>query len=259
METCLSSRLTAAMRHACAFCALVAALGCGDATGPADCRGSNATALEGGSCLVFTDGGLTPSHRAVIERVARETMVAVRRLLPITEVSIRVAAGTATEIPGLGFGGRAPGTDLVLLTVNPQSPLLSQTLPTELFPLLAHELHHVARHRAVGFSANLFEAMILEGLADQFSMEVAGIDPPRWATALNAADLALWLELSRPQWFVANYGHDRWFFGSADVPLWTGYSIGFELTRRYLAAHPTRPASQLYDEPASAFLPADGR
>ena len=118
-------------------------------------------------------------------------------------------------------------------------------------------MHHVARFRAGRFSSNLFEAMINEGLADHFSIEVAGTDPPIWSRALTAQQLATWSERARAQWFDSNYNHDAWFFGAAPpIPRWAGYSIGFDLVGQFLAADPSRRPSKLHAEPAASFIPA---
>ncbi len=111
------------------------------------------------------------------------------------------------------------------------------------------------RHRTAGFSSNLFEAMILEGLADHFSVEVAGVAPPIWSTALTDEQLAIWLERSREEWFNLSYNHDVWFFGAGQAPRWAGYTIGFDLVRTFLEKNPGRSASGLHSEPASSFIP----
>jgi uncharacterized protein YjaZ len=118
-------------------------------------------------------------------------------------------------------------------------------------------MHHVMRFRTAGFDSNLLGAMVTEGLADQFAIEVAGIDPPIWATALDPEELTIWSERARAQWLDSPYNHDAWFFGTGgEIPRWAGYSIGFELTRVYLLANPDRRPSQLYGFAPSAFVPA---
>lgn len=100
--------------------------------------------------------------------------------------------------------------------------------------------------------------MISEGLADQFAVEVAGTEPAMWATALSGDALATWTDRSRDEWFNSDYNHNALFFGaSASIPRRAGYSIGFELTRKYLQAHLARRPSNLFAEPASSFLPPD--
>lgn len=234
---------------------LILALGCSDPAGPEACGDGDAIPLEGGSCLVFQDGGLLDVHRAEIEQTVRQTITAVRALMPLDEVSIRILAGTATVIPEIGIGGRAFGTEDVQIVLNPESPNLEASLPTELFSLIAHELHHTMRQRTVGYGADLLGAMISEGLADHFSIEVAGVDPPLWSTALSETELEVWKVRAQEEWFNRNYNHDAWFFGAGgEIPRWAGYTIGFQLVEEFLAAHPDQRASTLFDEAAQAFV-----
>jgi Predicted Zn-dependent protease (DUF2268) len=240
--------------------AFVSALSCSTPSGPNDSKASTAISLEGGASLLFEDGGALDAHRDEIEAIAGDTVSAVRLLLPASTagVTIRVLAGTSSVIPEIGMGGFTASTNEIQLSFDPGSAVLPGALSTELFPLLAHELHHVARFRAIGYNTNLLDAMIAEGLADQFSIEIAGIDPPIWSTALSDADLATWSAIAREHWYDNPWNHDAWFFGvDPSIPRWTGYSIGFDLTRSYLRAHPERLPSQLHGEPTGSFIPTD--
>jgi uncharacterized protein YjaZ len=188
----------------------------------------------------------------------KETLAAVRPLVPLDRITIVIRAGVELAIPEIGIGGRSD-TGTVRVDVNPSFPGLAESLDRELFPLLAHEMHHVARLRVVGFPSNLLEAMVLEGLADQFSIEVAGVDPPLWASALSPEELVTWTARARTEWLASSYNHSAWFFGTAPpIPRWAGYSIGFELTRQFLAANPSRRPSDLVAEPATSFVPPAG-
>jgi hypothetical protein len=238
--------------------ALLLTLGCSGSSGPSgpdNVDVGQGITLEGGSTLVFQDGGRLDSQRAKIERVVKGTLAAVRPLLPLDGITIRVEADSRLVIPEIGIGARADA-NTIHLAFNSNLPAQSAALDSELLPLLAHEMHHVARFHAVGFISNLFEAMINEGLADHFSVEVAGADPPIWASALTAEQLATWSERARAEWFDSSYNHDAWFFGlSPVIPRWAGYSIGFDLVRQFLAANPSRRPSKLHAEPAASFIP----
>lgn len=210
--------------------------------------------LEGAGSLVFRDGGALDDQRSAIERIVKEALSASRALIPLDGVTIVVEASLSNVIPELGFGGRAePG--MVLLAFDPNPDVRTRTLETRLLPLMAHELHHVTRLRTVGFPPNLLEAMILEGLADQFSIEVTGSEPPIWATALTGDALAGWTERSRAQWFDESYNHSAWFFGTSPaIPRWAGYSIGFGLTRDFFRANPSQTAAGLVSAPSTRFI-----
>ena len=214
-----------------------------------------AIALDGGSTLLFEDEGALDAHRDTIVGEVRETITAVRRILDVNGFTLRVDAGTSYVIPEIGLGGRTIGNGVILLVVDPGSSKIPDSIATELFPLLAHEMHHVARARTVGYGSNLLEAMVSEGLADQFAIEVAHIDPPMWSTALSAEEIEVWSKRAKEQWYDTGYSHDAWFFGAGgEIPRWAGYSIGFEMTGSFLEANPGRPPSRLFSEPAASFI-----
>lgn len=216
-----------------------------------ECQG---VAIQEDNCLVFESE--LPAHRATIEQVVAETFRQVNALMPIDEMRIVVIEDAAQTIPELGIGGFNPGTDEVRLFMDPGSPFFSSSLENDLLPMLAHELHHANRRRAVGYGATLFEAMVSEGLADHFSIEVAGIDPPIWTAALSEVQEAEWRERAAETWADSPYDHGLWFFGiGGEVPRWAGYTIGFQIVQDYLAAHPGTRASALFNLEAAAFLP----
>lgn len=236
---------------------MLLALSCSDPAGPDLCRLDTAIRLEYNSCLVFENAGSLSAHRGVIEDEVRQTLLNVRTLLAVSGVSIRVSPGPDYIIPEIGLGGRTNGTNEVHLTVDPNHPALAASLRAELQPLLAHELHHIARHRAFGFSANLLEAMVMEGLADHFSLEINRVEPPPWAGALDGNSLEFWIQQASVTWLAGAYDHDAWFFGTTtDIPRWAGYSIGFELVARYLEANAGAKPSHLAGEPATSFVPS---
>ena len=257
MNNRLSRRLGREARPFAAFLAL-ATTACSNPAGPSIGPIDFSVPIEGSSTLAYRDGGRLDSQRSRIETVVKETLAAVRLRLPVERVTIVVQANAPGTIPEIGIGGRAD-EDTVRLSFDPDSPRLPESLETELFPLLAHELHHVARFSAGRYNSNLLAALITEGLADQFSVELARADPPLWASALPPEQLTRWSARARDEWFDSSYNHDAWFLGATpDIPRWAGYSIGFDLVERFLMAHPTRRPSDLFNEPAASFTATAG-
>ncbi len=230
---------------------------CGSPTSPDGVDLSDSQPLEGGSTLVFQNATSIADQRAKIEQIVHETLAQVRSLMPLDGFTLIAGVGTANVIPEIGIGGRADaGT--VWMAFDPSSAAWPASLDTELAPLLAHEMHHVVRSRTAGYGDTLLEAMISEGLADQFAIELTGISPPLWSVALTPQELATWSANARPEWHSTSYNHAGWFFGTAPpIPRWAGYSIGFELTRQFLDANPGRLPSGLFAEPATSFIPPD--
>ncbi len=206
--------------------------------------------------LVFDNPDVLRGIKDPIEQTIREMVPAINELLPINNLLIRVIANPSMVIPEIGVGGFNPNSSEVLLWIDSEFPGIANSINTELGPQLSHELHHAMRRRSVGYGSTLGQAIISEGLADHFSIEVSGIDPPLWSKALSDSELSNWISIASDSWTDDNYNHGAWFVGtSKDIPRWTGYSIGYRLVEDYLNANPTAKPSALVSEPAASFAP----
>ena len=212
--------------------------------------------LNHGCKLLFEEDGMLVAHHALIEQEVRRTVEAVAAKWNLGRLSIRVFVSESNVIPEIGLNGYTPSATEIRLFIHPTFQELGDSIETHLFPLLAHELHHARRTRVVGYGSTLLEAAVSEGLADHFSMEIAGVEPPIWSVFIRGEALNHWLHKASEVWLEPGYRHAEWFFGiDSDIPRWTGYSIGFELVERYLQMHPDQSASTLVDAPANVFIP----
>jgi len=179
----------------------------------------------------------------------------IRQFLDVTNVEFRVVVFPERTLPDKGMSGAAPNKEQIYLLLDPEHPLLRKSLSEELVAVIAHEYHHTLRYRTVGFGSNLFEAIISEGLAEHFCMEVTGSAPP-WAKQIPEELLAPWRAKAETIWFNSAYNYPAWFIGlNSDIPHGTGYSIGRNIVGEYLAAHPDERPSTLHATPAEKFLP----
>jgi uncharacterized protein YjaZ len=193
-----------------------------------------------------------PEIRATIDSALRR----VSRFLPISAVDITVFADAHRAIPGYGVGGFTPVANSVQISIDPAFVNSTQLLAAHVTQTVVHELHHAMRERGPGYGRSLLEALVSEGLADHFAVEVLGIQPPPWTHALSSEQSSELLGRARAQLDDVPYDHARWFFGSAkDVPLWTGYTLGYQLVTAYLERHPGQSATSLVDVPAREFRP----
>ncbi|XQQ05174.1 MAG: DUF2268 domain-containing putative Zn-dependent protease [Leptolyngbya sp. IPPAS B-1204] len=95
--------------------------------------------------------------------------------------------------------------------------------------------------------------LVTEGLACHFEAELRPGTIPFYASALEETAISDLLAKAIPSFSDVNYGHAEWFFGQSDeIPLYAGYTLGFELVSRYISKQ-GRKASRLYDEPAEHF------
>lgn len=232
-----------------ALSALIALAACGGSPAQPSVAAENTIRFDDAS-------GLLRSQEQAIREMLASTLARVTAVLPLTGVTITVHADASRAIGGYGVGGFTPDARTVDLYLDPAFPGLAELLPSRLPPMLAHELHHAQRWRGPGYGRTLLEAMVSEGLADHFAIELLGVPVPPWCDAFGHDQSSRYLELARPELDSAAYSHERWFFvQSATLPRWTGYTLGFRLVESYQAAHPGAPAADLVNTPAGAFRP----
>ena len=212
-------------------------------------------ASNSGVYLIYQNQEVLKSERSAIEQVIQETYSLVNSAMPVNDFDIKILTDPSQTIPEIGIGGFNPSDSEVLIYIDPNFGELAQSIAVELGPMLAHEIHHVNRRRSVGYGTTLLEAIISEGLADSFAIEITGIDPPLWSVAVMGDELENWLDVAENSWADTNYDHPKWFFGTSDeIPRWAGYSIGYKLVQDYLMDHSDKRPSTLFNEPADSFI-----
>jgi uncharacterized protein YjaZ len=175
-------------------------------------------------------------------------------MLPVKNVDVIVQAGKQV-IPETGIGGFSPSAELVYITIDPGHPTFPGVLDTEFLATLGHELHHCARHTGPGYGHTLGEALVTEGLATNFEVELRGGKAPFYACAVQGHDLELLAQRARPELRSSKYVHRAWFFGAAakGFPRFSGYSLGFNIVAAYILRHATSAAC-LWGVPAENVL-----
>jgi uncharacterized protein YjaZ len=211
----------------------------------------------GGNRICFhTNTACVDSLRPMIVEGLKRAVREIGEILDVTDVEFRVVVFPERTLPSKGMSGAAPDGRHIYILLDPDHPRLVTSLRDELVAVIAHEYHHTLRNRTVGFGSNLFEAIISEGLAEHFCMEVTGTDPP-WATQIPDPELAPWWERAEREWFASEYDYYTWFVGiGTEFPRGVGYSIGRRIVAEYLSAHPEERASTLCAAAAERFLPS---
>lgn len=202
------------------------------------CDSSSLISKADNICLSFEHSQLSDLFRELIEKESTIGIGTISSLMPINDLQIRIVDDPLLVIPEIGMGGYNPNQHEVILSINADFPDLDNSLAQHFIPLLAHEIHHAKRRRSVSYGNTLLQAVVSEGLADHFSIEVSRIIPPPWSIALSGSELQSWIDKASNSWNQP-YNHSDWFFGtSPDIPRWAGYSIGFELVKNYLSDNP---------------------
>lgn len=200
--------------------------------------------------------GALAVHVPLIRQLLATTFDRASRRISVGGTTITVRATAAGIIPGWGLGGFTFGPSDVELRIDPAYPGLEFALADRLPPLAAHELHHAARLRGLAVHT-LLDALVLEGLADHFAIELLGSPVPPWASALSPADVERYLRLAEAEFDELN-DPGRWFFAAdPEIPMWTGYTLGFHLVGEHIA-RTGRSAAELVHAPAGDFRPRGG-
>jgi uncharacterized protein YjaZ len=157
-------------------------------------------------------------------------------------------------IPEIGIVGYAITANLVYINIDPDSSYFQTHVSEEVISHLTHELHHCVRMNTIGYGKTLLDAIVSEGLADHFDIEINAHKANLWSTALTEEQMKEELAKAALEFDSVSYDHTAWFFGSEEknIPRWTGYSLGFELVRKYMEKS-GKTAAELFDAPAKLF------
>lgn len=204
---------------------------------------------------ILNGSGTLTQYLGVIETSFIEALEQIRKKINISNIDIVVYDNPDHAIKEIGIGGCAPTPNLIFVSLDPKFPNLAKSIENELKRTLAHELHHCMRQRSVGYGDTLLEALVTEGLADHFNLEVYKGRPHPWDTNLSDEQIKNYLEKAKTKFNDKNYDHNSWFFGSKEenIPRWTGYTLGFTIVKKYLEKNLDKKPSELYSTKAEEF------
>lgn len=138
----------------------------------------------------------------------------------------------------------------IMLVIDTNRPW--HDIRSEVFWNYCHEMHHIGRQSTVGFGKSLAEAVVTEGLATSFEVEM-GFQGNLHARKLTGTNRVLTLQAFQKERNRKRYDYDRWFFGKGNLPNWAGYRLGAELVADYCERTGAKP-SELVATPASVIL-----
>ncbi|MCA1065815.1 DUF2268 domain-containing putative Zn-dependent protease [Rossellomorea sp. AcN35-11] len=135
-----------------------------------------------------------------------------------------------------GVWGLTMSEGAILLQIDPS--FKEETLNY----IVAHEYHHAVNMERSGKELySLMEAVIFEGKADSFAGLVYPDYQAPWAESLaNKSQHIVLEELRKNANSYDSSVYNEFFTGNSakDIPLWSNYKIGFQITQSYLDANP---------------------
>ena len=187
--------------------------------------------------------GVMPETRAA----AREAVAAAEDHTPLPRFDLVIRTGDEV-MTGWGIGGCAPAPGQIQITLDP-----ARFAPEPFIRTLVHELHHLIRWDGPGYGKSLGEALVSEGLAGHFVLQVLGGAPDPWDLVAPSEGL---MRRASNEWSRRDYDHSEWFFGKGSVRRWSGYGLGHRLIAEYLAQHPQENPVTLATAPVDRFRAA---
>lgn len=130
---------------------------------------------------VLTASGRLNHFKKEILKAANNSLEIIKSKIPLSNVDIVFYDNPYGVIPHLGTGAHTLNPHLVCISLDPAFPHFEKTIKEETVRTLAHELHHCVRWQTIGYGKTLLEAMISEGLADHFDIEITKKEPQAWA------------------------------------------------------------------------------
>lgn len=204
--------------------------------------------------ILNATGSLTP-YLSKIEKNFNQTKDKIEKQIPIENVDVVVVDNAYMTIPEVGILGYTYGKNFITIYLDSKFKNFEKVLSEDFCIALAHEALHATRWQNYESKYNLLTAIINEGLADHFSIQITNCKPQLWSKSLNKAQIDLMLK--KVNKFLSSTDHEinrSWMFGNKkDIPRWTGYSLGFYLIERYLKSHLNETAASLYNVKAQEF------
>ena len=202
--------------------------------------------------VLNADGRLSDIESAAKAAFA-QALVRIQALLPIDGVDVLLSGEPASTVPELGLGGYSANGSRCFLFIDPAHPTLRESLAMRFAPFLAHELHHCLRWRGPGYGSSLAQALITEGLACHFEAEVTTGSLPLYAAPLPENQMTALRALAQAEAASDKYDHNRWFYGTGDLPRWAGYALGARIVGEIMRTTRVTAASLAHEHLAGAL------
>jgi len=136
--------------------------------------------------------------------------------------------------------GWTPYKNAINIYIFPESKDL-KTVFQELKNTVVHEYNHAIRFKyfLLYVKSTLIDDIISEGLAENFRMDVLGGKRSPWVTVLKKAETKKIFKQIKP--LLNSKSKDVYydlFFADRKFPLWTGYTLGYQIVKSFLKRYP---------------------
>lgn len=171
-------------------------------------------------------------------------------LIEVRAVDVVVYHNPNLVIKRTGIGGSTLTPNLISVPIDATRKFKFD----DLYLTICHELHHAVRQGKFGFPATLLDAVISEGLADQFEVEIEPTKHPiTFRKDIDKKTLLRGFANLKKQMNSKDYDYYEWFFGKGRYPNWFGYTLGNIIVEAHVESRKIKP-SKLVDSRTKTFI-----
>ena len=200
--------------------------------------------------LLNTGKDLKHDQISMIRMSFNKAVKTCQKLISTNDVDVIIYHNPAYVMKETGIGGKTLTTHVIEIPLDAKRKLDPETL----YLTICHEMYHAVRQRKFGFPSTLLDAIISEGLADQFEVEInSKRQPITFMKDINTKALLNGLSNLKKGINKKDYDYSGWFFGSSTYPKWLGYTLGNLIVERYVKDSNTKP-SGLVGKNTNIFL-----
>ena len=194
----------------------------------------------------------------MIKKEANKAARMISKYIHLSEMDI-VIAHRPENIGSAGSGRismQIKNKHLANIAIDVKHKYFKKFFYIDLLEALAYTSYRIVRLQKVGYSKNLLEDCIEDGLAFNFQTEVTGDKfEPYFMAMKNIKAFKRVVLKAKKEFYSTRYSHDDWFDGSKkrNIPQFAGYIIGYALIKHFLKINPHFMPSQLIGKKAKYF------
>ncbi len=141
-----------------------------------------------------------------------------------------------------GVSGYCAWKNAIMIGIHPEARRLERALRDT----VCHEFTHSACLQ-YNQRKTLLDSIVFEGLAEHFRENVVGGGRSPWVSALNEGETRRMFKRIKTKLNSKSYKiYKEVFFGDKTYPLWSGYSIGYQIVKKYLSKIGHRDWNQIF-------------
>lgn len=208
---------------------------------------------------VLANNPLLRPYAQMIKKEADKAVRIISKYIPLADVDITIANRPYNIVSG-SISMQVENKYLANIAINVEHKHFKKFFRIDLLEALAYVLYRMVRIQKIGYSKNLLEDCVEEGLSYNFQTEVVNDkSEPYFMSFKNLKTFRKTYRSvalrAKKEFYSTHYSHEDWFDGSKkrSIPQFTGYIIGYAMVKHFLKVNSHLTPSKLIEKKAKYF------